>query len=153
MRVTVTTTLPCTLEEAREQVMTSRLMRHVSWPLTMFTPVEPATLPAVWRPGDYVVRMRSLGVLPLGRQTISITLPPAGPGEVLVRDDGSGQLVRRWDHLITLRSSGDGTCTRYTDRVDVDAGPLTLPVWLWAHLLYRWRQLRWRRLARRGFRY
>lgn len=152
MRVTATTTLPCTLDEAREQVLTPRLMEHVSWPLTMFAPLDPPALPATWEPGDYRVRMRALWVVPLGTQTISISLPPSStPGRLLIRDNGSGQLVRRWDHLITMAATADGTQTRYTDQVDIDAGPLTIPVWAWAKLLYRWRQLRWRRLAARDF--
>jgi hypothetical protein len=97
--------------------------------------------------------MRALGVVPIGEQTIAISFPLQEPakGRYQLRDDGSGQLVRTWDHLITVEPAdsapGQRTPrTRYIDQVDVDAGALTAPVWLWAHLLYRWRQRRWRRL-------
>ena len=154
MRVTVTTTLPCTFDQARGQVLTSRLMEYVCWPLIMFTPLDPPALPAIWEPGNYRGRVRSLWVIPLGSQTIGISFPPSSPGQVLVRDNGFGQFVRRWDHLMTLdATTAEGIQPRYTDQVDIDAGVLTILVWVCANLLYRWRQHRWRRLAARNFRY
>ena len=154
LRVEVTTILPCTLVEASEQVRRPRLMEHVSWPLTVFAPLKPPALPAVWEPGEYLVRMWSFGVVPLGTQTISISFPP-GPagGGTRLRDNGSGQLLRRWDHLITMEATEDGLRTRYTDRVDIDAGWATPLVWAWANVLYRWRQYRWHGLVARAFRY
>jgi hypothetical protein len=153
VRVDVGTVVPADLPRVTAEVMTSRLLRYVSWPLITFTPVEPAELPETWQPGEYRVRMRSLWLLPLGEQTIRISVPPAAEGEHLLRDDGSGQLARRWDHVIRLRAAPDGAGTLYRDEVDIEAGLLTLPVWAFASLLYRWRQRRWRRLARRRFRY
>jgi hypothetical protein len=153
MRVDVGTVVPADLSRVRAEVMTSRLLRYVSWPLIVFAPVDPAELPATWQPGEYRVRMRALGLVPLGEQTIRISIPPAAGGEHLLRDDGSGQLVRRWDHLIRLRAAPDGRGTLYRDEVEIEAGLLTPPVWVFATLLYRWRQRRWRRLARRRFRY
>jgi len=151
--VTVSTELPCSVERAGDEVMTSRLLTYVSWPLMAFEPIDPPELPQTWEPGDHLVRMRLFGVLPLGRQTISISFPVAPPGQVLLRDDGSGQLLRRWDHLITIEPTGRPDRARYTDRIDVDAGRLTPVAWAWAHVLYRWRQHRWRRLVARDFRY
>ena len=153
MRLVVATTIPARAEQVREHVMTSRLMAHVSWPLTLFSPLSPSELPEEWGAGDYRVRMRSLWVVPLGEQTISISFPPGTNGEFVMRDNGHGQLVSRWDHVIRLRPSADGGATLYRDEVEVGAGPLTVPVWAWANCLYRWRQYRWRRLARRGFSY
>jgi transglutaminase-like putative cysteine protease len=47
--------------------------------------------------------------------------------------------------------AGDGT--RYTDTVEVRAGPLTVIVWMFAQAFYRHRQRRWRSLVRHGFRF
>ena len=153
MRVTVTTELPCSVERAREEVFTSRLLTYVSWPLVDFTPLDPPALPPTWSPGNYLVAMRLLALIPLGKQTISISFPVAPPGRVLIRDNGSGQLMRRWDHLIAIEAGADPSRARYTDRVDIDAGRMTLVIWAWAHLLYRWRQHRWRQLAAGDFQY
>jgi hypothetical protein len=149
VRVTVTTELACTVADARELVMRPQTMQLVSWPLTMFAAISPPALPERWSPGRYRVRLRSLWVIPLGEQTINISFPPGmEPNDVRIRDNGSGRLMRRWDHLIMMRPTGDGARTLYTDQVDVDAGVLTVPVWAWAAVLYRWRQYRWRRLVR-----
>jgi hypothetical protein len=153
MHVDVSTVVPAEPDRVRAEVMTPRLLRHVSWPLIIFTPVHPAELPPTWEAGDYRVRMRALWLVPLGEQTISISFPEAGVGEFVVRDDGSGRVARRWDHLIHIRATADGRSTLYRDRVRIEAGLLTVPVRAFANLLYRWRQLRWRRLARRRFRY
>lgn len=151
MRVVVSTELSCSVPEVWALARTPWLMRYVSWPLTVFTPLQPAAWPEQWQPGDHRVGLRALGVLPIGAQTISISFPLTDPdaGRLQLRDNGSGQLVQRWDHLITVEPAAGGPPgrTAYTDEIDVDAGVLTVVVWLWAHMLYRWRQRRWRRLT------
>ena len=153
MLVTISTELPCSVERAGDEVLTSRLLMHVSWPLLEFRPVNPPELPPTWSTGDYLVGMRLLGLMPLGRQKISISFPASASDVVLLRDNGSGQLLRRWDHLITIEPGSGPGRARYTDRIDVEAGRLTLVAWAFAHMLYRWRQHRWRRLAARDFEY
>ena len=56
-------------------------------------------------------------------------------------------------YQVVVDLTPDGIQSRYTDQVDIDAGVLTILVWAWANLLYRWRQHRWRQLATRNFRY
>lgn len=158
MRVVVSTELPAAPAQVWELLQSPQVMRHVSRPLTLFTPVNPPTWPERWAPGDHRFRIRVLAVLPIGEQTVSISVPLQDPdaGRYQLRDNGSGELVRTWDHLITVEPVPAGPDaaepelgrSRYTDQVDVDAGLLTVPVWMWAHVLYRWRQRRWRRLTR-----
>ena len=69
-----------------------------------------------------------------------------------MRDNGRGDLAKRWDHRITIEGTDQGT-TQYTDRVEVEAGLLTPGVWAFAQLFYRYRQARWRRLVRHDFDY
>jgi hypothetical protein len=104
--------------------------------------------------GTYLIRMKLFGVFPLGTQWIGIEFPanPAPGVSYAVRDNGYGQLMRVWDHLITLEPTSDGR-TRYTDRVEVNAGLLTPFAWFFAGLFYRHRQRRWRRLVRGNFRW
>jgi hypothetical protein len=149
MRVRLTTDLACTPDAAWDWVQRPRLLRHVAWPLVSFVAVEPAAWPERWAPGDYHVRMRIFGVLPMGAQRIRISHPPCAPARCL-RDDGQGTLARTWDHRITVEAAPDGG-TRYTDEVEVKAGVLTPMVWAFAQLFYRWRQHRWRRLASANF--
>lgn len=67
-----------------------------------------------------------------------------------LRDDGRGTLATKWDHLITIQASEQGS---YTDRVEVRAGVLTPFVWLFSWFFYRHRQRRWQRLIANGFAY
>lgn len=159
--VAITTELSIPPAAVWDLVQTPAVMRHVSWPLTVFTPVSPAIWRPRWSPGDHRFRIRALAVLPVGEQTVSISVPLHDPaaGRYQLRDNGHGQLARTWDHLITVEPAlpkGKGAAgpmwavagaqSRYTDEVVVDAGRLTIAVWLWAHVLFRWRQRRWRRL-------
>ncbi|RJP94851.1 MAG: hypothetical protein C4518_02490 [Desulfobacteraceae bacterium] len=59
-----------------------------------------------------------------------------------------GGAVRVWNHLIKIEPESDSRC-RYTDQIDIRAGWMTLGVWLYAHVFYRYRQSRWKRLIRR----
>jgi hypothetical protein len=84
---------------------------------------------------------------------MDVSFPVAAEsGEFLLRDRGSGDLASIWDHLVTIRAENP-TRTRYTDELRVEAGKLTLLVWLWAQLFFRHRQRRWRALVAEGFRY
>lgn len=94
--------------------------------------------------------MLLLGFIPLGWQNIVIEKPLPDKAWAL-RDNGSGGMVSVWDHHIFVAPEGSGT--RYTDEVRVEAGLLTPFVVLFTHLLYRYRQYRWRRLVRNGFDY
>lgn len=153
MRLTLSCRLDCAPERAWAEVQTSRLLFHVSAPLVTFRPVQGTRLPELWSDGRYRVWMWLFGVLPLGRQWVDISRPPVAGGETrLIRDNGSGDLVRVWDHVITIASDGRGR-TLYTDRVDIAAGLLTPVIWLFACVFYAHRQSRWRALARRQFRY
>jgi len=58
-----------------------------------------------------------------------------------------GGAVRVWNHLIKIEPESDSRC-RYTDQIDIRAGWMTLGVWLYAHVFYRYRQSRWKRLIR-----
>lgn len=61
-----------------------------------------------------------------------------------------GGAIRVWNHLIQIEAESDSRC-RYTDQIDIRAGWMTLGVWLYAHVFYRYRQFRWKRLIRRKY--
>jgi hypothetical protein len=153
MRLTITSTFPYPAERIWAEVQTTRLMLTVIKPLVQFQPLAPPVLPATWEVGEYVGRMALLGLIPFGQHTIRISFPaPQHEGEYQVRDNGSGQVIARWDHLITVRKLDDAH-TRYQDDVAVEAGLLTPFVWLYAHLYYRYRHWRWQQLIRADFDY
>ncbi len=61
----------------------------------------------------------------------------------IVQTEEQGGLVRVWDHRMTMEPHDGGT-TRYTDRVQLQAGVLTPFVRPFAMAFYRHRQRRWR---------
>jgi hypothetical protein len=156
MRLHLSTLLDCPAEKIWQEVRGPRAFQYVCAPLLTFRPVQPPTLPEQWAQESYLVRMYLLGVLPLGSQWIRVSYPPAdltpGRRRFQLHDDGSGGLCKKWDHWITIEEIPGGR-TRYSDRIDIEAGWLTPLVWLAGCLLFRWRQRRCRRLVRRGFDY
>jgi hypothetical protein len=118
----------------------------VSAPVLRLRPVDPPRFPAIWHPGDWLVSMRLFGVLPLGRQVISVSIEAADGPEWVLRDNGHGALARRWDHRITIAPAGTDERTAYRDEVIVEAGWLTPVVAGFARLFYAHRQRRWHAL-------
>lgn len=64
-----------------------------------------------------------------------------------VRSEERGGFIRRWDHRIRIEPENSSRC-RYIDEIRIQAGLLTPVVWVFAHLFYRYRQMRLRRLIR-----
>jgi ligand-binding SRPBCC domain-containing protein len=151
MIVEVSTHLPAPPEKVWDYVQTPRLLQHVAAPLVIFRSRERGGFPEKWAPGPHRVWMLAFGLIPLGPQTVGIEIGPHEASVYRVRDNGSGLLARTWDHHITIKR--EGADTHYTDHVRIEAGFLTPLVWAFASIFYRWRQMRWRVLVRRGFRY
>src|SRR5690606_24160856 len=149
--IKLTTALAARPERVWAEVQTSRLLQHVAAPLVRFRAINPIELPEAWADASYEVQVLVFGWLSAGRQLVRISRSESGTARVL-RDDGSGQLARVWNHTIRVEPSPGGG-TRYTDIVEVQAGVLTPFVWAFAQMFYRHRQRRWRALVERGFDY
>jgi len=57
----------------------------------------------------------------------------------------NGGLIKIWNHLIKIVPETDQRC-KYTDQVEIKAGFLTPVVWAYAHVFYRYRHYRWKKL-------
>jgi hypothetical protein len=145
MRVLLTTKLPVSAETAFALVRMPALLRHIAAPVLVFAPLDPPAFPPVWQECAYLVLVRLGGFLPLGRQWIDISHENAPDGSFRMRDNGHGDLARRWDHRITITPVAEGC--RYVDDVEIDAGLLTPFVWCFARGFYAHRQRRWRKLV------
>lgn len=148
MRVFVQSTLPCDADRAWAEVQTSRLLHEICWPLIKLRPGAGDTAIADrWQAGGTNrLRTAMLGVIPLGTRVLHWESIDPTRREMQTREHDP--LVRRWDHRIQVEPLAPGQC-RYTDDVEIDAGLLTWPVWLFAQVFYRHRQRRWRRVAKR----
>lgn len=104
-------------------------------------------VPEDWGEGLTVrVRLYFFHVIPAWKHEIRIVRLDEAAREIYTNERGGG--VRRWNHLLKFESLSEQRC-RYTDEIEIGAGPLTPFVWLFAHAMFRYRHIRWRRLARR----
>jgi hypothetical protein len=152
MKVSVATVIPAPIDRVWDEIGTTRLLRYVCAPMQYFRPIDPPSFPERWREGRYKVALRAFGFIPVGTQWVITSFPESGGDVREIRDNGYGDLAKRWDHWISLSPSKDGH-TDYRDEIDVEAGLLTPFIWAYAWIFYRHRQRRWRRLARNGFDY
>jgi hypothetical protein len=142
MIVTVTTELPIAAERACQLAQRPALLSHVLWPWVTVATGTP--LPEAVAEGEEIsIGLRFLGFLPGWTHTLRIER--LGSREIVSREHGGP--VTTWDHKLTFEPTSPTSC-RYTDAVEVRAGPATPVVALFAHLIYRYRQARWRALAR-----
>jgi hypothetical protein len=147
MKVLVQSVLPCPAEKVWDEVQRSALLLEVIQPLVRIVPVDGPQFPERWPEGG-TVRCKSylFGILPLGTHTVLLERIDPAVREIQSRENDP--LIRRWDHLIRVRPTADGQ-TDYSDEILIEAGWLTLLVWLFAQWFYRHRQRRWRQVAHR----
>ena len=139
MIVKVTTELPIAAEAACELAQKPAVFRHVVWPVFTI-----GAVPDHLEEGEEIsARLYFLGLIPAW--THHLKLVSAGPREVYSNEHGGP--VSTWNHRLTFEPTSETSC-RYTDEVEIEAGISTFPAVLFAHLVYRWRQRRWRTLAR-----
>ena len=146
---TLLDTLP---DRVWQEVNRPVLLQYVAHPLITFEPIDPLAFPEQWKEQEYHVKMRLFGVIPLGWQIIAIERPLSIGEARLLRDNGRSKHARQWDHLITVEPVGSHQ-TRYTDRIEIEAGALTPLVRAFARAFYAHRQRRWQMLVAQNFQY
>ena len=90
-------------------------------------------------------RLLFLHLIPAWKHHLRLIRLNETQGEV--RSEERGGFIRVWDHRVRIEPEDTVRC-RYTDEVRIQAGLLTPAVWAIAHLFYRYRQMRLRRLIR-----
>lgn len=85
-------------------------------------------------------------VVPFAKWTIRIVR--VDPGTRTIATNEHGGMIRAWNHTLHV-DAVDATRSRYTDQIDIDAGPLTGIAANAVGLIFSYRQRRLRRLARR----
>jgi hypothetical protein len=156
MRVRRSCLLPCTVERLVSELTRPALLDYLSWPMLVFDPVEPSEALERWSLEKYRFRLLIAGRIFIGEHVINVQrtvqhLEDVSTDPVVWHDAGYSDLIRVWDHKIVLEDFLG--MTRYTDDVGIYAGPLTVPAWLFAMVLYLHRQRRLNRLVAAGFGY
>ena len=137
----MSTDLPIPAERACQLARKPEVLNHVLWPWLRAVPVTPIPDP-VEEGDEVVVRLYFLRRLP--GWTHTIRAERLTPQEILSVEHGGP--VKTWRHRLTFEPTSPDSC-RYTDSVEVRAGLATPLTVLFAHLIYRYRQVRWRTLA------
>ncbi len=142
--VTVNTELPADAALVWRGVCTPAAFEHVAAPLIRYPAAGAIDRP--WRRDDVVEGWTFLfGIVPFSKHHLRIADLDDDARRLTSAEHGG--VIRTWNHVIEVEPVAPDRC-RYTDRIDIDAGPLTLLVATYAHLFYRHRQRRWTRLAR-----
>lgn len=141
--VRISTDLPLAAEAACALARKPELFLFVVRPVFRATGLPRGDFAAAAPGLELSARLWWLGVLPAWRHHLRVVA--IEPRELRTQERGG--VVKRWDHRLTFEPRGERAC-RYTDEVTLDAGPATPLVRLFAAALFRWRQARWRALAR-----
>lgn len=152
MRILLKFVLDCPVDAAWRAIRSPEVFLAVAAPLLSFESEEPAGFPTIWPEGTHPVRALGLGVVPIGEQTIELAFEERADGVRLVHDTGRGvsgslTLVTAWHHTMAVSGTADGR-TLYRDRLEYEAGALTLAMWPLYWAFWQWRGIQLRRLAR-----
>lgn len=150
-KIEIETILDIPMEQAWEEALKPSLLEFIALTMIRFKPVMPPEFPKKWEKGEYKVSMYFKGVIPLGQQVIRIEFPDCSPPCRILRDNGYGKLIKKWDHWIIMEPTESGT--HYMDRVYIDAGLITPFVKIFAKVFYKHRQKRWKILIANKFDY
>jgi hypothetical protein len=137
--------LPIPAALAWDTVKQPETLRYITKGLLGFR-TEGSELPQHFAAGEtYRVQLLFFGRIPAWWHEIYIVRVDDAEREIVTSEQGGS--VKKWNHRITVDERGPWR-SHYTDEIEIGAGPLTPLVWAYAQLFYRYRQWRWRRLAR-----
>lgn len=127
-----------------EELQKTSSLMHVASPLLIFRSQDGKALSEKWQlEKPYALRIYAFNIIPLGGHTIVVKRIDPVKREIVTKESGS--LSKTWDHLLRVEKV-DARTVKYTDEIEIQAGPLTVLVWMFAHVFYRHRQRRWRKL-------
>jgi hypothetical protein len=142
----IATTFEYPIETIWDKITQTGSLEYISAPLLTFKPVDGNGLEDCWRVGHpYKLSLFFLNMLPLGNHQITIVKIDPKRHEIVSEEGGT--LAKVWNHSIYMQAVGQES-VYYTDKIEIKAGLLTLPVWLFANAFYRHRQRRWKKLLR-----
>lgn len=143
--VTISTELPLDAKRAYELAQTAELFLYVTRGPMRFTGLPEDVIFGLG--AEFSARMWFFSVIPGWMHHGKVVdFDDSGPRYEIYTNEHGGP-VTTWNHRLTFEELGEGRC-RYTDQVEVDAGPMTLGTVLFVQAFFRYRQWRWRELAR-----
>lgn len=141
MKATITSELNVSADHAWQLVKKSSTLIFITKGLLSFSGSD--HFPDEWDENSTVVsRLRFFGIIPAWNHQIHFQKVSDNELEIITEEQGG--IVSKWKHRIKISSMNKGATCLYTDDVEIEAGVFTPLVWLYADLLYRYRQLRWK---------
>jgi hypothetical protein len=142
----ISTVFDCTPKQLWEEISRPSSLKFVSAPLLHFESLAEGELDNEWVVGKtYALRLSLFGFLPAGRH--NITIANIDRKNNIIESKERGTLSPVWNHTIRFHAL-EGNKLHYTDEIEIRAGLLTPMIWAFAHLFYRHRQRRWKKLLR-----
>ena len=127
-----------------EELQKVSSLMYVASPILKFKPQKGHSVPEKWTLGtEYKLKLSLFGIFPLGDHFIKLV--ELNKEENLIISNERGNLTKTWNHIIKFTAIDDQTI-EYTDEIEISAGILTLLIWLFAHIFYRHRQNKWKKL-------
>ncbi len=142
MNACISTHFDCTKEKLWPKIIEPKSLQFVTYPILNFSPATKGELDEEWILGKtYELKLYFLNILPIGRHNIKILTIDKKSNRIVSHE--SGTLAKIWNHTIRFHQAEKNKLS-YTDEIRIEAGWLTLPLWLFAHFFYRYRQRRWK---------
>jgi len=142
----ISTYLPCSDEQLWEKIMDPKSLQFVAAPILQFIPAGKNELYREWKVDrNYELKLYLFGILPLGRHTIRLVNIDRSENKIESKE--TGLLAQEWNHTIQFQEIEENR-VHYSDTIVIKAGLLTPMIWSFAHLFYRHRQRRWRKLLK-----
>ncbi|PID75702.1 MAG: hypothetical protein CSB23_01695 [Deltaproteobacteria bacterium] len=143
MNVRVATRLKTDENAIWNELQNVSSLRYVAAPILIFRAEKDGLIPKRWACGvEYRFRLFFFGIIPIGKHVIQLV--ELNEERKRIRSNEHSWILRLWIHTIRLHKI-DHCSVEYVDEIELDAGILTVPVYLFALFFYRYRQYRWRK--------
>ncbi|QDT96794.1 hypothetical protein [Gimesia aquarii] len=144
MKAKISTVIKTSENQMWDELQKTSSLMYVASPILKFKPEQGHPVPEKWDLGtEYKLQVSFFGILPLGSHIINLVELNKEENRIVSHEHGS--LTSTWNHIIKFNAMNDETI-EYTDEVEIHAGIGTLFVWLFAHIFYRHRQNKWKKL-------
>ncbi len=101
MKVKHSIVLKAAQYEVWSQLLKPGLLDFVAYPIINFKYLS--QLPHQWQVGTYKASLHIFGLVPIGKQYIEIEFPKSENRVLILRDNGYGSTIKKWDHWVTLK--------------------------------------------------
>ncbi len=127
-----------------EELQNISSLIYVASPILKIVPQKNYAISEQWAIGSkFKFNLYFFGFIPFGDHYIKLV--ELNEVERRIVSNEHGKLTKEWNHTIKFHAIDDETI-EYTDEIKIDAGILTVVIWLIALVFYRHRQNKWKKL-------